>query len=112
MMPPSALPPIRVMLAALWESFKSRTPAQRLAHARIRLAQADAVERAALREWDRFNQDRFNQHLVTAIAVTGVPVPKKLARRMRRMNRRLRRLNKRTDRWARIVGALDEAVNG
>lgn len=107
MMPPSALPPIRVMLAALWESFKSRTPAQRLAHARIRLAQADAVERAALREWDR-----FNQHLVTAIAVTGVPVPKKLARRMRRMNRRLRRLNKRTDRWARIVGALDEAVNG
>jgi hypothetical protein len=93
------------MLAALWESFRSRTPAQRLAHARIRLAQADALERAALREWDR-----FNQHLATAIAVTGVPVPKKLDRRMRRMNRRLRRLNKRTDRWARIVGALDEAV--
>lgn len=106
MMPPSAMPPIRVMLAALWESFRSRTPAQRLAHARIRLAQADAVERAALREWDR-----FNQHLATRYVVgTGGEVPKKLARRMRRMNRRLRRLNKRTDRWARIVGALDGAV--
>lgn len=107
MMPPAAMPPIRLMLAALWESFKSRTPAQRLAHARIRLAQADAVERAALREWDRLGQH---------VAGAGWPVhvgkvPRKLARRMRRMERRMRRLHKRTDRWSRIVGALDEAVN-
>ena len=98
MMPP-AMPPIRLMLAALWESFKARTPAQRLAHARVRLAQADAVERAALHEWDRFIHSSWKH------------AEKKLARRARRMKRRLRRLDKRTDRWARIVGALDEAAN-
>jgi len=108
MMPPS-MPPIRLMLAALWEGFRLRTRGDvrdSLAHARIRLGQADAVERAALREWDRF--------CVTALVCMGrneAKVPKKLARRKRRMSRRLRRLAKRTDRWARIVGTLDKAVN-
>jgi hypothetical protein len=84
------------MLAALWESFKSRTPAQRLAHARIRLAQLDALERAALKEIARMD-DRL-------------PSGKKKDRRLRRAVRRLKKIQRKTDRWARIVGALDEAV--
>lgn len=98
MMPPSAMPPIRLMLAALWESFRSRTPEQRLAHARIRLAQLDALERAALKEIARMDE--------------RLPSSKKRDRRMRRAVRRLKKIQRKTDRWARIVGALDEAVNG
>lgn len=97
MMPPSAMPPIRLMLSALWESFRSRTPAQRLAHARIRLAQLDALERAALKEITR---------------VAWMPSSKKKDRRMLRAVRRSKKIERKTDRWARIVGALDEAVNG
>ena len=97
MMPPSAMPPIRLMLAALWESFKSRTPAQRLAHARIRLAQLDALERAALKEIARMDDRSLR---------------KPRTRRLHRAVRRLKKIQRKTDRWARIVGVLDEAVNG
>jgi hypothetical protein len=99
MMPPSAMPPIRLMLAALWESFKSRTPAQRLAHARARLARLDALERAAIAEVGRMKVSPWAQK-------------PKARRHLRRAERRLRRIQRKTDHVARIVGALDEAVNG
>jgi len=86
------MPPLKLIARALWESFKTRTPAERLERARARLLQADALERAALAELERLH-------------------PLTRPRLVRRAKRRLKRIMRRTDRLSRIVEALAEVVN-
>ncbi len=92
------MPPLKLIARALWESFKRRTPAQRLERARARLLQADALERAALAEIQRMKAHALWRG------------PEQL-RKLKRARRRLERIQRRTDRLSGVVSALDEVVN-